>query len=99
MTTDRHVHRHIKAHIEKELGDRSWNWLAEESGIPQSTLAGQASRPKFSLDVLLRIASALHRPPSDFLPQTREGVTSLRPEPEFISYGQPAKSRQTQRHG
>ena len=55
----REIHHHIRARIGEALGGRSWNWLAHESGVPQSTLAQQSSRPKFSVEVLWRISRAL----------------------------------------
>lgn len=74
---DRELHAHIKRRIQRELRGRSWSWLADASGIPQSTLAGQSARPKFSLDVLVRIAATLGRSPSYFLPpQTDAGGRS-----------------------
>lgn len=55
----REMHEDIKRRIEEQLGSRTWSWLANASGVPQSTLASQAARPKFSLDVLVKLASAL----------------------------------------
>lgn len=59
MSHGRALHAHMKHQIQVALGDRSWTWLAEQIGVPQSTLAGQASKPKFSLDVAWRIARVL----------------------------------------
>lgn len=55
----RTVHTRILASIEHALGERSWQWLADEAGVPQSTLSTQVGKPKFSLDVLYRICCAL----------------------------------------
>ena len=73
----RELHRHVLMRIELALGERSWSWLARETGVPQSTLASQLARPKFSLDILVRVASALDRDVSYFLPRSNEsGSTS-----------------------
>lgn len=56
---DRWVHHRIRSNIEAALDGRSWTWLAEEIGIPQSTLSGQVCKPKFSLGVVLRISGVL----------------------------------------
>lgn len=55
----RTVHARILASVERALGERSWQWLSEQAGIPQSTLSTQVGKPKFSLDVLYRICCAL----------------------------------------
>lgn len=65
----RELHRFILERIELALGRRSWRWLSDETGIPQSTLATQRSKPKFSVDVLIAIANALDRPVTYFLPE------------------------------
>ena len=64
------LHRQIRERIESCLGDRTWRWLSEASGVPQSTLSNQLSRPRFSLKVLLRIANALEKDLSFFIPET-----------------------------
>jgi CI repressor-like protein len=64
----RELHEHILAQIEHRLGHRSWKWLAEQSGVPRTTLITQADRPRFSVDVLVRIAGALERDVEYFLP-------------------------------
>lgn len=56
----RAMHIHMKAMIQDALGTRSWTWLAEQIGVPQSTLAGQVSKPRFSLDLAWRIARVLN---------------------------------------
>ena len=61
--------------IELGLGDRSWSWLSRATGVPQSTLASQVAKPKFSVHVLLRVASVLERDVNYFLPD------AMRPEP------------------
>ncbi len=55
----RALHVHVKERIERELDGRSWSWLAQEIGVPQSTLAGQVCKPKFSLEVVWRISKVL----------------------------------------
>lgn len=59
MSEGRAVHAHMKRKIQLALGDRSWKWLAEQIGVPQSTLAGQVSKPRFSLDVAWKVARVL----------------------------------------
>ena len=68
MRSGRRIHAHIKSRIEAALCGRSVQWLTEESGVPQSTLAGQMASPKFSLDVLLKVAAALEEDITYFLP-------------------------------
>ena len=68
MSATRQLHGHILTRIELALGQRPWSWLAREAGVPQSTLVSQAAKPKFSVEVLLRIAMALDRPITYFLP-------------------------------
>lgn len=75
----RELHRHILERIERALGPRAWSWLAEEAGVPRSTLATQAAKPRFSVEVLLRVAQALNRDVTYFLPEVetngaREGA-------------------------
>ncbi len=55
------LHTYIRARIEQALGGRSWNWLSRTAGIPQSTLASQVAKPRFSVDVLLLVATALEK--------------------------------------
>jgi len=64
----RELHAHIRDEIARHLGRRSWSWLAREAGVPRSTLITQASRPKFSVEVLVRVADALGHEVSSFLP-------------------------------
>jgi transcriptional regulator with XRE-family HTH domain len=68
MSVTRQLHGHILMRVQLALGRRSWSWLAREAGVPQSTLASQAAKPKFSVEVLVRIATALDRPITYFLP-------------------------------
>ena len=75
MNPSRELHTHIRMRIELGLGNRSWSWLSRTAGVPQSTLASQAAKPKFSVHVLLRVASALERDVNYFLPE------AMRPEP------------------
>ena len=73
MIRGKDLHGHILRQIELALGRRSWNWLARESSVAQSTLATQAGKPKFSVDVLLRIAEALDKDVGYFLPEVARG--------------------------
>jgi len=69
----RALHLHIRTTVELALGDRSWKWLAHQIGVPQSTLSGQVSKPKFSLDVVWRMARVLDLDLQDLLgPPNRE---------------------------
>ena len=68
MLTGRALHLFIRDRITEALGHRTYTCLAEKSGVPHSTLSGQLCKPKLSLDVLVRVASALERHPADFLP-------------------------------
>lgn len=68
MLKGRDLHLHILSRVEEELGSRSWNWLAEQAGVPQSTLATQVGKPKFSVDVLVKIAQALEVDLGHFFP-------------------------------
>jgi hypothetical protein len=65
---NRDVHAEIRSRIEAELGERTWSWLAQASGAPPSTLSNQVNRPRFTLDVPVRIAGALEKDLSHFLP-------------------------------
>ena len=65
------LHRFILARIELALDGRSWGWLARTSGTPKSTLATQAAVPRFSVEVLIKVSSALGREMGWFLPNTR----------------------------
>lgn len=64
----RELHRFVRAQVIRRLGSRTWKWLAHRSGIPPSTLSSQVSRPKFSLEVVVRIAHALGEDPASLLP-------------------------------
>ena len=66
--TDRTLHAEIRTRIKSELGGRPWSWLAQASGVPPWTLSNQVNRPRFSLDVLARIAVALEKDLRDLLP-------------------------------
>jgi hypothetical protein len=68
---DRNLHIQIRANIERELEGRTWSWLAENSGIPASTLSNQRSRPHFSLDVISKVAEALGADLLDLIPTER----------------------------
>lgn len=69
----RELHFQIRSQIETELGERTWGWLAQASGVPASTLSNQVNRPKFSLDVLSRIADALGKDITYFFPASPLG--------------------------
>jgi len=66
--TGQALYAHVREKLRIALGDRTWKWLAEASGIPPSTLSSQMTRPKFSLDVLVRVAHTLGKEVSHFLP-------------------------------
>ena len=63
------LHAHIRTRIELALGSRSWSWLSRTAGVPQSTLASQAAKPKFSVHVLLGVAAALEKDVNYFVPE------------------------------
>lgn len=67
----REVHLVIRERLCEALAGRPWSWLATQSGVPQSTLAGQVSRCRFSLDTLLKVSRALEMPASHFLADPR----------------------------
>lgn len=67
MLSSRRLHEHIRDRIKSALYGRPVKWLAKEAGVPQSTLARQMARPKFSLDVLLRVARTLEKDFAFFL--------------------------------
>lgn len=62
------LQEHILGKIELALDGRSWNWLAGQSKVPQSTLATQKAGPRFTIEVLWAVGKALHRPFAFFLP-------------------------------
>jgi Bacteriophage CI repressor helix-turn-helix domain len=64
----RDLHAHIRARIGEALRSRSWSWLADTAGVPRSTLATQAGRPRFSVEVLVRVADTLEKDVTFFLP-------------------------------
>lgn len=72
MTHDE-LQEHIRSKIEFALRDRSWNWLAETSGVPQATLNEQKLKRRFKLDVLLKVSRVLRRPIGYFLPDEHAG--------------------------
>ena len=69
MNHTRQLHTHIRMKIELALGGRSWNWLSRTAGVAQSTLASQATKPKFSIQVLVGVAAALEKDVNYFLPE------------------------------
>lgn len=80
---DRALHEHVRGEIERRLGPRSWNWLADQAGVPRSTLATQRLKPRFSLTVIVRVASVLDIPVQVLLPpierpQTANPIAVLR---------------------
>lgn len=68
----REIHANVRSKIVHALRGRSWNWLAERSRVPQSTLARQAAHPKFSVEVLWRVAQVLDVDIGYFFPTGRE---------------------------
>ena len=68
---DKKLHEFILARIELALDGRTWAWLARTSGTPKSTLATQAAIPRFSVEVLAKVSSALGREIGWFFPNTR----------------------------
>lgn len=71
---EQRVQRHILKRITEALDGRSWNWLAESSGVPQSTLASQSTKPRFSIETLVLVAHTLKKPVSWFFPDAPEAV-------------------------
>jgi CI repressor-like protein len=63
----RGLHYRVRRRIEVALGHRSWKWLAGRIEVPQSTLAGQVSKPKFSLSVVWKIARELNLELNDLM--------------------------------
>ena len=55
----RNFHDAIRRRIETRLDGRSWSWLSQAAGIPQSTLATQLRARKFSLESMVGISKAL----------------------------------------
>ncbi len=45
--SSRRLHGAIRRRIEAYLSGRTWSWLADASGVPQSTLSNQVNRPRF----------------------------------------------------
>jgi predicted transcriptional regulator len=70
---DRETHQQIRQRIEKELGGRTWSWLAKVTGIPPSTLSNQVNRPRFTLEVIRRVGKALDLDFSDVLQVHQSG--------------------------
>ena len=64
----RQLHEFILTQIERRLGDRTWAWLARDAQVPRSTLMTQKGRPKFSVEVILRVAGSLDCAIEDLLP-------------------------------
>lgn len=67
LMAGRELHVHVRKEIRAALGGRSWKWLAGRIDVPQSTLASQVSRPKFSLEVVRRSALVLGLDPRRLL--------------------------------
>lgn len=61
----RSLHRHIAAVLERARGKRTWTSLAAETGIPQSTLSSQVTKPKFSIETVYLLMLALEVDPRD----------------------------------
>ena len=62
------LHEHLLGRIEFALDGRTWSWLARKSGLPKSTLHTQSAVPRFSIEVLARVAVALRRDIGWFFP-------------------------------
>ena len=62
------LQKHIYGQVLRALSGRPWTWLARKAGVPQSTLATQVSKCRFSVAVLWRISVALERPIEWFFP-------------------------------
>lgn len=56
---DRELHTPIKGRLEKALAGRPQKWLAEQTGVPTSTLSAQLGKPNFTLEVLRACATVL----------------------------------------
>jgi len=78
------IHEFIRDRIQTVLGERSWAWLARESGLPQSTLATQKAIPKFSVATLLAVSEALEVPPSYFFPPRPTVLPDPDPERDLL---------------
>jgi hypothetical protein len=72
MLNERRLQVEALKRIELALKGKSWLWLSEQTGVPQSTLQTQKNvsgdHPRFSLETLASIAQTLKRPISYFLP-------------------------------
>ncbi len=68
---EKELQEFILARIELALDGRTWAWLARTSGTPKSTLATQAAIPRFSVEVLAKVSSALGREIEWFFPKIR----------------------------
>jgi hypothetical protein len=64
------VQRYIRQRVALAMGDRSLNWLAKESGIPQSTLHAYQTTGEnaYTIPALLAVAKVLRRPLPYFIP-------------------------------
>lgn len=89
---EQELHRHILYKIELALRGRSWNWLAQKSGISQSTLQTQKGTPdrpgpRFSLETLLAVGGALGKPVEWFLPgQVADDAEETEKDVALIAY-------------
>jgi hypothetical protein len=64
------VQRYIRQRVALAMGDHSLNWLAKESGIPQSTLHAYQTTGEnaYTIPALLAVARVLKRPLPYFIP-------------------------------
>jgi hypothetical protein len=65
----RTLHEYVLAQVGRRLGGRSWAWLAREAEVPRSTLMTQKARPKFTVEVVVRVADALRCEVGDLMPR------------------------------
>lgn len=61
----RRLHRHIADVLERARGRRTWTSIAAETGIPQSTLSSQVTKPKFSVETVYLLMKALEVDPRE----------------------------------
>jgi lambda repressor-like predicted transcriptional regulator len=75
------LHVVIRDRIDAARGSLSLNKLAQSAGVPYATLHDQFSRPKFSLDVLVALATALGTDLSELISKPDTASSSGDPGP------------------
>ncbi|MDZ7779500.1 MAG: helix-turn-helix domain-containing protein [Gemmatimonadota bacterium] len=70
----RNLQEYIRRQITRRLGSRSWTWLADEAGVPRTTLVSQMSRSKLSVEVLVGVSEALNTDIRELLPPPPDGL-------------------------